>query len=81
MNFQIRKVMQGDAQKLAYIQTTSWKSAFKNIITDDDLVRLMESRTALPIGTRQEILKCINTLRLFAYIVCQIIGEKDWEAK
>lgn len=40
MQFYIRKVRQDDAVTLAYIQTTSWKVAFKNIIGDDDLKRL-----------------------------------------
>ncbi|MCD7737740.1 MAG: GNAT family N-acetyltransferase [Lachnospiraceae bacterium] len=37
MQFCIRKVRKDDAAILAYIQTTSWKSAFKNLIGDDDL--------------------------------------------
>ncbi len=44
--------MQGDANKLAYIQTTSWKSAFKNIITDDDLERLTNLDKATAMYTR-----------------------------
>ncbi len=40
MDFYIRKVIQDDAATLAYIQTTSWEAAFKNIIGDDELERL-----------------------------------------
>ncbi len=42
MSFQIRTVQPGDAPVLAHIQTSSWRSAFKNIITDDDLGRLTD---------------------------------------
>ena len=34
MEIDIRKVKQGDADALAYIQTESWKTAFKGIIDD-----------------------------------------------
>ncbi len=34
-NYLIRKVSSGDAEVLAYIQTESWKAAFKNIISED----------------------------------------------
>ena len=34
MEVHIRKVKQGDADTLAYIQTESWKAAFKGIIDD-----------------------------------------------
>ena len=33
----IRKVKDGDASVLAYIQTESWKSAFINILSKEDL--------------------------------------------
>jgi GNAT superfamily N-acetyltransferase len=33
----IRKVKNGDADTLAYIQTQSWKSAFSNILSKEDL--------------------------------------------
>lgn len=36
-NINIRKVQVGDANTLAYIQTESWKSAFKNILSKEDL--------------------------------------------
>ena len=32
MNAEIRKVRQGDAKTLAYIQTESWKAAFAGIL-------------------------------------------------
>lgn len=35
----IRKVMHGDEKTLAYIQTESWKAAFKDLISEDVLVR------------------------------------------
>ena len=35
----IRKVMHGDEKALAYIQTESWKAAFKDLIPEDVLVR------------------------------------------
>ena len=52
MEIDIRKVKQGDADTLAYIQTESWKVAFKGIIDADmlekctniDMVRLMYQR-------------------------------------
>ena len=37
MEIDIRKVKQGDADTLAYIQTESWKAAFKEIIDADML--------------------------------------------
>ena len=37
MNIKIRKARNGDEKTLAYIQTESWKSAFANIISADDL--------------------------------------------
>ena len=37
MGIDIRKVKQGDADTLAYIQTESWKAAFKGIIDDEML--------------------------------------------
>lgn len=52
MEVHIRKVKQGDADTLAYIQTESWKAAFKGIIDDEmldkctniDKARLMYQR-------------------------------------
>ena len=52
MEVHIRKVKQGDADTLAYIQTQSWKAAFKGIIDDEmldkctniDKARLMYQR-------------------------------------
>ena len=52
MEIDIRKVKQGDADTLAYIQTESWKAAFKGIIDDKmlekctnvDKTRLMYQR-------------------------------------
>ena len=38
-NYIIRKVADGDAPMLAYIQTESWKSAFKGILGEDVLAR------------------------------------------
>ena len=35
----IRKVMHGDEKALAYVQTESWKAAFKDLIPEDVLVR------------------------------------------
>ncbi len=37
MNIKIRKTRNGDEKALAYIQTESWKSAFADIISADDL--------------------------------------------
>ena len=37
MNIKIRKARNGDEKTLAYIQTESWKSAFADIISADDL--------------------------------------------
>ncbi|MBQ7714515.1 MAG: GNAT family N-acetyltransferase [Clostridia bacterium] len=41
-NINIRKITSGDAKTLAYIQTESWKAAFKNIIPDDLLTKCTE---------------------------------------
>lgn len=40
MDYRIRRVKQGDAPALAQIQTSSWKTAFRGILSDDDLERL-----------------------------------------
>lgn len=40
MEIDIRKVKQGDADALAYIQTESWKTAFKGIIDDEMLEKV-----------------------------------------
>ena len=37
MNIKIRKARNGDKKTLAYIQTESWKAAFADIISADDL--------------------------------------------
>lgn len=37
MDIKIRKARNGDEKTLAYIQTESWKAAFADIISDDDL--------------------------------------------
>ncbi len=37
MNIKIRKARNGDEKTLAYIQTESWKSAFADIISADEL--------------------------------------------
>ena len=36
-NIQIRKVQIGDEKILAYIQTESWKKAFADIISKEDM--------------------------------------------
>lgn len=38
-NYLIRKVASGDAETLAYIQTESWKAAFKEILEEEELIR------------------------------------------
>lgn len=38
--YRIRRVKQEDASTLAMIQTTSWKTAFRSIISDNDLENL-----------------------------------------
>lgn len=42
MSSQIRKVRQGDEKTLAYIQTESWKAAFKGIVPADLLEKSTE---------------------------------------
>ena len=37
MNYNIRRVQSGDEQTLAYIQTESWKAAFRDILAEDIL--------------------------------------------
>ena len=39
MNVTIRKARLGDEKILAYIQTESWKSAFVDIVSADDMIR------------------------------------------
>ena len=39
MEASIRKVQQGDANALAYIQTESWKAAFAGILDDETLAK------------------------------------------
>lgn len=52
----IRRVCQGDEQTLAYIQTESWKAAFKGILSDEDLIRCtnIEKATAMYKGLLEE---------------------------
>ena len=38
-NYLIRKVAPGDEAVLAHIQTESWKAAFKDILTEEELTR------------------------------------------
>lgn len=38
-DYVIRRVCQGDERTLAHIQTESWKAAFKEILSDEDLIR------------------------------------------
>lgn len=38
-NYFIRRACAGDEHALAYIQTESWKAAFKGILSDEDLER------------------------------------------
>lgn len=38
----IRRAKTGDEKILAYIQTESWKSAFRGILSDDDLEKLTD---------------------------------------
>lgn len=38
-NYLIRKVASDDAEVLAYIQTESWKAAFKDVLAEDVLIR------------------------------------------
>lgn len=42
MDYIIRKVKNGDETSLAYIQTESWKAAFKGILSDEDLQKYTE---------------------------------------
>lgn len=50
MSYRIRRVEQGDAFTLAAIQTTSWKTAFRGIVADNDpdqkMIRFAESATS-----------------------------------
>ena len=39
MDISIRKATPGDEQVLAYIQTESWKAAFADILSPEELVR------------------------------------------
>ncbi len=42
MNIEIRNAQQGDEKIFAYIQTESWKQAFKNILSEDVLTKHTE---------------------------------------
>lgn len=42
MDYRIRRVMRGDAPALARIQTSSWNTAFRGILSDSDLERLTD---------------------------------------
>lgn len=46
MNTTIRKAKLGDEKTLAYIQTESWKSAFSDIISADDLIKYTDVNKA-----------------------------------
>jgi len=48
----IRNVMTGDEAVLAYIQTESWKAAFKDILEEEELIRCtnMERATGMYAG-------------------------------
>ncbi|MBQ7077843.1 MAG: GNAT family N-acetyltransferase [Lachnospiraceae bacterium] len=39
MSVMIRKVMQGDEERLAHIQTESWKAAFSDILDEETLAK------------------------------------------
>ena len=56
MTYQIRRVQQGDAAALATVQTSSWKAAFRGILSDNDLERLttVEKATAMYQGLLAE---------------------------
>lgn len=46
MEVSIRRVKRGDEHTLAYIQTESWKAAFKDIVDADTLSRCTEAEKA-----------------------------------
>ena len=46
MNVLIRKAVPGDQQVLAHIQTESWKAAFADILSPEELVRCTNLQTA-----------------------------------
>ncbi len=46
MNAEIRKVRQGDAKTLAYIQTESWKAAFAGILDAETLAKCTDADRA-----------------------------------
>lgn len=52
MEYTIRKVKMGDETTLAYIQTESWKTAFKGIISDEDLQKYTELSRATAMYNR-----------------------------
>ncbi len=39
MNIEIRNAQQGDEKTFAYIQTASWKQAFKDIISEEVMTK------------------------------------------
>ena len=45
-NYLIRKVEPGDAPVLAYIQTESWRVAFKDILGEEELIRCTNAERA-----------------------------------
>ena len=46
MNIEIRNAQQGDEEIFAYIQTESWKQAFKNIISEEVMTKHTELSSA-----------------------------------
>ncbi len=46
MGYKIRKVQEGDQVALAYIQTESWKAAFKEILPEETLQKATEINRA-----------------------------------
>ena len=49
---EIRKVRNGDERSLAFIQTQSWKAAFKNILSQETLNKCTDYNTAITMYTK-----------------------------
>ncbi len=52
MNYLIRRVKKGDELDLAYIQTESWKAAFKTILSEEILQKYTEITRAIAMYKR-----------------------------
>ena len=63
MNCSVRKVRRGDEETLAFIQTESWKAAFKDIISPETLKKCTDKETSK--AMYREIIEKISVAAIF----------------